>query len=109
MTYATAHFGVPVAVANDANAATVGEMVYGSAKGLDNFIILTLGTSVGSGIVADGRLDRRPSEHGRGIGPYHNKARRQAVLLRPQGLPGDVLFGHRRGSHRAGVPVRKER
>jgi len=41
---------------NDANAATIGEMVYGNAKGLKNFIMVTLGTGVGSGFVANGEL-----------------------------------------------------
>lgn len=50
------HFGLPVAADNDANAATVGEMVYGAAKGLDDFIIITLGTGIGSGIVSGGCL-----------------------------------------------------
>ena len=49
-------FCVPVRLDNDANAAAVGEMVYGGAKGMRNFIMLTLGTGVGSGIVIDGRL-----------------------------------------------------
>ncbi len=49
-------FGLPVAIANDANAAAIGEMTYGVAKGMENFIVITLGTGVGSGIVADGRL-----------------------------------------------------
>ena len=48
--------GVPVALTNDANAAAVGEMVFGAAKGMKNFIILTLGTGLGSGIVANGKL-----------------------------------------------------
>lgn len=47
---------IPVTVSNDANAAAVGEMLYGVAKGMRDFILLTLGTGVGSGIVADGRL-----------------------------------------------------
>ena len=47
---------VPVVLSNDANAAAFGEMVYGGAKGLDNFIMFTLGTGVGSGIVLDGKL-----------------------------------------------------
>ena len=51
-----ARFGVPVQLDNDANAAAVGEMVYGGAKGMRHFIMLTLGTGVGSGIVVDGRL-----------------------------------------------------
>lgn len=49
-------FGVPAAGENDANAAALGEMYYGSAKGLNNFIMITLGTGVGSAIICDGRL-----------------------------------------------------
>ena len=48
--------GIKVSVANDANAAAMGERIYGAAKGVDNFIMLTLGTGVGSGIVCDGNL-----------------------------------------------------
>lgn len=47
---------LPVVVTNDANAAAVGEMVYGGAKGMKNFIVITLGTGLGSGFVVDGRL-----------------------------------------------------
>ena len=47
---------IPVAVTNDANAAAIGEMVYGVARGMKNFIVITLGTGVGSGIVANGQL-----------------------------------------------------
>ncbi|HOE39251.1 MAG TPA: ROK family protein [Bacteroidales bacterium] len=49
-------FGVPAVVTNDANAAAIGEMTYGAARGMKNFIIITLGTGVGSGIVIDGKL-----------------------------------------------------
>ena len=48
--------GIPVALTNDANAAALGEMVYGVARGMKNFIVLTLGTGVGSGIVVNGQL-----------------------------------------------------
>ena len=48
--------GVPVHVTNDANAAAMGEMTYGAARGMKNFIMITLGTGVGSGIVCDGRV-----------------------------------------------------
>jgi glucokinase len=48
--------GVPVALTNDANAAAIGEMTYGVARGMKNFIVLTLGTGVGSGIVINGQL-----------------------------------------------------
>ena len=50
------HIDVPVVVSNDANAAAYGELVYGGAKGMKNFITFTLGTGVGSGIVIDGKL-----------------------------------------------------
>ena len=49
-------FHLPVILANDANAAAMGEMIYGTAKGMRNFIALTLGTGLGSGIIMDGRL-----------------------------------------------------
>ena len=49
-------FEVPAALTNDANAAAVGEMMYGAAKGMKDFIMITLGTGVGSGIVANGQL-----------------------------------------------------
>lgn len=49
-------FGVPVAITNDANAAAIGEMTYGAARGLRDFIMITLGTGVGSGIVINGQL-----------------------------------------------------
>jgi glucokinase len=48
--------GIPVALTNDANAAAIGEMVYGVAKGMKNFIVITLGTGVGSGIVVNGEV-----------------------------------------------------
>ena len=48
--------GLPVALTNDANAAAVGEMTYGNAKGLKDFIMINLGTGVGSGIVIDGKV-----------------------------------------------------
>ncbi|MCQ2169380.1 MAG: ROK family protein [Bacteroidales bacterium] len=48
--------GIPVSLTNDANAAAVGEMTYGVARGMKNFIMITLGTGVGSGIVVDGKV-----------------------------------------------------
>ena len=47
---------LPVTITNDANAATIGEMIYGSAKDLQDFIVITLGTGLGSGVVANGKL-----------------------------------------------------
>ena len=49
-------FGLPCTITNDANAAALGEMKYGAAKGMKNFIEITLGTGVGSGIVIDGKV-----------------------------------------------------
>jgi glucokinase len=49
-------FKLPVILTNDANAAALGEMMYGAAQGMKDFIMITLGTGVGSGIVANGKL-----------------------------------------------------
>ena len=49
-------FNLPCSLTNDANAAAVGEMMYGAARGMKDFIMITLGTGVGSGIVANGQL-----------------------------------------------------
>ena len=49
-------FKIPVAMTNDANAAAIGEMIYGGAKGAKDFILITLGTGLGSGIVVNGEL-----------------------------------------------------
>jgi glucokinase len=48
--------GIPVALTNDANAAAIGEMTYGAARGMKDFIVITLGTGVGSGVVVGGNL-----------------------------------------------------
>ena len=48
--------GIPVALTNDANAAAIGEMTYGAARGMKDFIVITLGTGVGSGIVVNGNV-----------------------------------------------------
>ncbi len=50
------HTDLPILVTNDANAAAVGEMIYGGAKGMKNFVVITLGTGLGSGFVIDGKL-----------------------------------------------------
>ena len=50
------HFDLPVILTNDANAAAIGEMVYGNAKNMKDFIFITLGTGVGSGIVVNGKM-----------------------------------------------------
>jgi glucokinase len=50
------HYDLPVSITNDANAAAIGEMLFGNARGMKHFMVITLGTGLGSGIVADGRL-----------------------------------------------------
>lgn len=57
-------FGVPVFLLNDADAATIGEYAFGAGKGFKNVVMLTLGTGIGSGVIAGGRLQR-----GMGRGP----------------------------------------
>ncbi|MBK5721667.1 ROK family protein [Dysgonomonas sp. Marseille-P4677] len=52
----TDRLNIPVALTNDANAAAIGEMTYGAARGMKDFIVITLGTGVGSGIVVNGQL-----------------------------------------------------
>lgn len=52
----TKKFGVPCKMTNDANAAALGEMMFGAARGMKNFIMITLGTGVGSGIITNGHL-----------------------------------------------------
>lgn len=49
-------FGIPCVITNDANAAAIGEMTYGAARGLKDLIMITLGTGVGSGIVVNGQM-----------------------------------------------------
>lgn len=51
-----AKFGIPAILTNDANAAALGEFMYGAARSMRDFIVITLGTGVGSGIVANGQL-----------------------------------------------------
>jgi len=48
--------GIPVGLTNDANAAAIGEMQYGVARGMKNFIMITLGTGVGGAVISDGRM-----------------------------------------------------
>jgi len=50
------YFNLPIALTNDANAAAIGEMIYGAAKGFKDFIVITLGTGLGSGVVVNNEL-----------------------------------------------------
>ena len=68
--------GIPVSLTNDANAAAVGEMTYGAARGMKNFIMIALGTGVGSGIVINGEVvyghDGFAGELGHTVAVRHN-------------------------------------
>lgn len=61
-------FKVPVKIANDANAAAMGEMMFGGAVGMKDFIVITLGTGLGSGIVANGQLIQGHGGHAGELG-----------------------------------------
>jgi glucokinase len=77
-------FGVPVALTNDANAAAIGEMTYGVAKGMKDFIMITLGTGVGSGVVANGNLIYGHDGFAGELGHYtsvHNNGRQCGCTL----------------------------
>ena len=50
------HFDIPIILTNDANAAAMGEYIYGAAKGIDDFVMVTLGTGLGSGFVVNGEI-----------------------------------------------------
>lgn len=50
------HFNIPVKAGNDANVAALGEQKFGSAKGLDHVVMITIGTGIGSGIIIDGKI-----------------------------------------------------
>jgi glucokinase len=72
------HFpGITVALTNDANAAAMGEMMYGGAKGMKDFIVITLGTGLGSGVVSNGELvyghDGFAGEIGHTIAVYNGR------------------------------------
>lgn len=80
-----AEFGRPVAVENDVNAAALGEMTAGAAKGVSDFLCLTYGTGVGGAIVINGELWRGSSYAGGSFG---------GILVHPgDARPGDALSG----------------
>ena len=70
--------GLNVVLENDANAAAIGEKVFGDAKGMDDFIVLTLGTGIGSGIYTGGKLLRGHSNAGGEAGH---------IVINPEGPP----------------------
>ncbi|MGB9697365.1 MAG: ROK family protein [Ignavibacteria bacterium] len=72
------YFNVPVYLLNDANAAALGEMMYGAAKGMRDFIVVTLGTGLGSGFVSNGELIVGHNGHAGELGH---------TIVRPNGRP----------------------
>ena len=102
--------GLPVGMTNDANAAALGEMTYGVARGMKNFIDVTLGTGVGSGIVINGQMVYGCDGFRRRIGSrYHGTWQRGSYLrMRPYRMSRSLLLCHWCGSHSTRVP-REER
>ena len=66
---------IPIVLTNDANAAATGEMIYGGAKGMKDFIVITLGTGLGSGIVVNGNLVYGHDGHAGELGHVNVKLR----------------------------------
>ncbi len=70
-------FDKPIHITNDANAAAIGEMVYGEAKGMQDFIVITLGTGLGAGVVSNGKLiyghDSQAAELGHIVVDYNGR------------------------------------
>lgn len=95
-------FGVPVAIDNDANMAALGELRHGAGRGLSDFVLVTLGTNIGMGIVKDGRI-----LHG-----THGGAGEGGMMLTPApslDQPNDVfgrrlVDGGRFGAHPSSAP-----
>lgn len=79
---------LPVRLTNDANAAAMGEMMYGCARGMKHFIVITLGTGVGSGIVIDGKILLGHDGFAGELG--HTISRHEGRLHKGTGLRGSL-------------------
>ena len=90
-------FGLPVLVANDANAALWGEARFGAARGADHVLMVTLGTGIGGALLVGGRAAHRAQRHGRRVRPHAGRAGRPSVRVRAPGLLGAVLLGQGAG------------
>ena len=85
--------GVPVHVDNDANLGALGELVWGSGRGVKDLAYIKVASGVGAGLVIDGRIYRGPGRHGGRDRPHHAGRVGPGVPLRQPRLPGDL---HRR-------------
>ena len=85
---------VPVVITNDANAAAMGEMIFGGAKKMKDFIVLTLGTGLGSGIVINGEVGLRTYRICRGAGSYNNCSGRKGLRMRSSGMLMKLMLQH---------------
>ena len=92
--------GIPTALTNDANAAAIGEMTYGAARGMKDFIMITLGTGVGSGIVINGQMVYGHDGFcRRAWDTLSYVAKRSSLRMRSPRLSGNLLFGYRCGAY----------
>lgn len=91
--------GVKTLMTNDANAATIGEMVYGNAKGMRDFIMGDAGHGSGFGFRGQRRDDLRQRRLCGRVRPHHRRAQRPPVRLRTSGLSGDLRLGHGHQAH----------
>lgn len=86
---------LPVIVTNDANAAAVGEMVYGGARGMKDFLVVTLGTGLGSGFVANGQFDLRARRFRRRARARDGQPYGARLRMRSQRMSRNLCFGDR--------------
>ena len=87
--------GTRVILENDANAAALGEKWIGAGRGVDDLVLLTLGTGIGGGIVSNGKVLRGFLGHGGGARPHHRCSERKSVRLRQSRLRREACVGHR--------------
>lgn len=84
-----------VRISNDANCAALGEAKAGAARGIDNVVLLTLGTGVGGGVIIDGRVFEGSPCRWYGTGTYFPDLWRRALYLWQKGLCGGLCICHR--------------
>ena len=85
---------VPVIITNDAKAAAIGEMIYGGAKGMNDFVVITLGTGLGSGFVVNGNVVYGHSGFAGELGHTIIELM-ECLWLRQKRLPRNLCFSYR--------------